>query len=359
MKNHLVALLFLTFLFSACRGPAPVLPESTAEAESIADRVLNIYNWDTYIDPGVLTSFATEFDATINYDTFESPEELLATVRADTTAYDVIFPPDHTVPILRQENLLATLRKENLPNFRNIAPDFLNPVYDPGNRFCVPYQWGTMGIGYNIAVTGKEIESWAEFFDPAYAGRIALLDDMRNTLGSVLLYLGYSPNTTNAREIGLARDFLLSQADKIALYAPDTGQDLLLAGEIDLALEWSGDIFQSQAENADIKYVIPSEGSMIWTDNVCITAGSDNRDLAEAFINYLLDAEVGAAISNFTRYGSPNRAALPLINESDRLNPVLYPSDEVRDRLFFLVDVGSAQLLYEKAWADILARRDR
>jgi spermidine/putrescine transport system substrate-binding protein len=213
-----------------------------------------------------------------------------------------------------------------------------------------------MGIGYNLKATGREIKGMKDFFDPAFAGRVSGLDDAREMLGTVLIYLGYSPNTTQKDEIDAARDLLVSQSKQIASYAPDTGQDLLAEGQVDMAFEWSGDILQLVEENPDIRYVIPEEGSLIWTDNMCIPASAPHKELAEKFINYILEPEVGAALSDFIHYATPNMAALPLINEADRNNPALYPPDQVRASLFFLADVGpEATSLYDQAWAQVMS----
>jgi spermidine/putrescine transport system substrate-binding protein len=344
---------------SGCSGtPSPVPPVPTVGSGATAE--LNIYNWDTYIDPAVLTDFEQKFGVKIRYDVYENNEAMLDKVQAGPSDYDIVVPTDYMVDIMRQSDLLAPLNKEIIPNFENVAAAFLSPAYDPGNRYCAPYQWGTLGIGYNVKATGREINGWQDLFDPAFAGRVSLLADQRLTMGMVLLYLGYSPNTTNADQIGEARDFLIAHADQIAAYAPDTGQDLLLAGDVDLAYEWSGDIFQAMEESPDIRYVIPEEGSIIWTDNLCILATAPHREMAEKFINYVLEPEVGAAISNFVRFGSPNQAALPLLNEADRKNPALYPSDKVKQRLFFMADVGpDATELYKAAWAAVLAAREQ
>ncbi len=342
-------------VLAACASPTPPVGLTVAPTVTPTPRVLNIYNWDTYMDPAVLTSFEQEFGVTIQYDIYASNEEMLERVTSSSVDYDIVVPTDYMVAIMRRQGLLSPLNRANIPNFDNLDPAFINPVYDPGNRYCIPYQWGTMGIGYNIRATGREIESWADLFDPAFAGRIAMLGDARLTMGVVLLYLGYSPNTTSAAEIAAARDFLLAHSDAIAAYAPDTGQDMLAAGEVDLAFEWSGDVFQVMAEDPDLRYVIPREGSLIWTDNMCILAGAPHQALAETFINYVLRPEVGAAISNYIHFSSPNQAALPLIQAEDRNNPALYPPADVRARLFFLADVGEATALYDQAWAEVLA----
>ncbi|MBN1136065.1 MAG: spermidine/putrescine ABC transporter substrate-binding protein [Anaerolineae bacterium] len=339
--------------------PAPA-PSPTPALPSVADQALNIYNWDTYIDPAALTDFEQEFGVKIRYDLYESNEAMLATVEDGATDYDIVVPGDYMVEIMRAADLLAPLDKANIPNFGNLDAAFVSPAYDPGNRYCVPYQWGTMGIGYNVKATGRELSGWQDLFDPAFAGRVSLLADPRLTMGVVLLYLGYSPNTTSAFEIAQARDFLIERAAQIAEYAPDTGQDLLADGTVDIAFEWSGDIFQAMEGNPDLRYVIPQEGSIIWTDNLCILATAPHKEMAEKFINYVLEPKVGAAISNYIRFGSPNRAALPLLNPEDRNDPAIYPPDQVRQRLFFLTDVGPAATeLYEAAWAEVLAAQEK
>ena len=352
-------IIFAAFFLVACGSTSeePAVEATTSEDE----KVLRIYNWDTYIDPTILEDFEDEFGVTIEYDTFENNEVLLDRLQNDETAvYDIIIPTDYMVDIMRQQSLLAQLNKENIPNFSNIDPTFIDPSFDIGNRHCVPYQWGTLGIGYNIEATGRELNSWDDLLDSEFAGRVAMLDDGRSSMAVVLLHLNYSPNTTNADEIAEAAEFLKEHADQFAAYAPDTGQDMLMAGEVDLAYEWSGDIFQIMEENPDIRYVIPEEGSLIWTDSMCIPHNATNKELAETFMNYILEPEVGATLSNFIRYGSPNQAALPFLNEDDINDTALYPPQSVRDRLFFLTGVGQeSEQAYFDAWEDVIANHSQ
>jgi spermidine/putrescine transport system substrate-binding protein len=349
-------LLVIILGLSACSPatiPAPETPEDSSLVEM--ERELNIFNWDDYIDEAILADFEEKYDVTINYTTFTSNEDLIAVLMEGPVEYDLVVPSDYAVEFLRNESIFGALDKNNIPNFENISNTFVNPTYDPGNRYCIPYQWGTTGIGYNIQATGKEIQSWGDVYDPEFEGRVSLLDEKRETFASILLHLGYSPNTTNQVEIDEAANFLKSHAAKIAVYAPDTGQNLLVAGEVDVALEYSGDVFQVMEDNPDIRYVIPSEGAMLWSDNVCLLAKAPHKEIAEQFLNYLLEPEVGAALSNYLRYATPNQAALPLVNEADRNDPGLYPPDDVLARMFFFSDVGSANQLYEDAWNDVLS----
>ena len=360
MKNInrmvLRAFLVLFVLVSACTSTATSVQETPSDAATAESKsVLNIHNWADYIDESILAGFEEKFGVTINYTTFTSNEDLINELLAGPVDYDLVVPTDYAVELLRKKGVFGAIDKANVPNFANIDPTFINPSYDPGNRYCIPYQWGTIGIGYNVTATGTEIQGWSDIFDPAFAGRVALLDEPRVVLGAILLYLGHSPNTTNQIEIIQAAEFLKLNAGHVASYLPDTGQDSLAAGEVDIVMEWSGDIFTIMADNADIRYVIPNDGTIIWSDNVCLLANAPNKENAEKFMNYLLNPEVSAALSNYLRYATPNEAALPFINQEDRDNPGMYPSDEVKDRLFFLTDVGSTAKDYTDAWADVIA----
>jgi spermidine/putrescine transport system substrate-binding protein len=352
----LVVLLALAMLTVACQQDAP-----SATTESVAEEtapVLKVYNWDTYIDPDILTSFEETFGVGVDYRVFDNDGDMVDELRTGEADYDVVVPSDFNVAIMREEGLLAPLDKDTIPNIENLDPTFVSPVFDPANRYCMPYQWGTVGIGYNLAATGREITSWADFFDPEFAGRVAMYDDTRTAMGLALLVLGYSPNTTNPQQIAEAADFLKSQADQIGAYTGDDGQDFLERGEFDMVVEWSGDIFQLMEENEDIRYVIPEEGSLIWTDNLCIPATAPHKALAEQFINYILEPDIGAQLSNYTQYGTPNVAALPFIDEEILANPAVYPPESVRERLFFQVDVNLAATdLYDQAWVEIMEAR--
>ena len=308
-----------------CSGSSPNAPEtSSAQAN-----VLSVYNWSTYIAPEVITQFEQKFGAKVKYDTYESNEALYAKLQPGNPGYDLAFPGDYMVKTMTSEGLLEELNLDNIPNKKHVDSKFINPPYDPGNKYSLPYQWGTMGIGYNIKAIGSEIDTWAAMFEPKFAGKTAWLDDMRYTLGAILIYLGYDPNTTNPSEINKARDFLIKNKQAIAAFAPDTGQVLLDQGEVDLTYEWSGDIFQVMEENPNIRYAIPKEGTIVWTDSLVIPKGAPNKELAEKFINFILEPEVGAKISNFIHYGSPNKSSLEkgLLDEKDLKNQASFFSN--------------------------------
>lgn len=321
-----------------------------------SQQVLNIFNWSTYIDPAVIADFEKQNNIKIKYDTYESNEDLYGKIKAGNPGYDIIFPADYMVKIMIGDGLLEPLDQTKLPNQKNLDPTFLNPTFDPGNKYTMPYQIGSMGLGYNIKVTGGQpIDSWSALLDPKYKGKIAVIDDMRATFAWALISLGYNPNTTNPQEINQAKEFLLKNKGAIAAFAPDTGQQLLAQGEVDIAVEWSGDIFQVMKENPDIRYVIPKEGSLLLADNMAIPKGAPHPELAHKFIDFILIPENGAKISNYLKYGSPNKVAKAqgLIDAKDLNNPAIYPPPELLKKMTYLQDVGEATKIYDQAWTEV------
>jgi len=320
---------------------------------------LHIYNWSEYIDPQVYADFEKEFGIRVIEDTFATNEELLAKLQAGATGYDVIVPFDYMVEIMIEEGLLAELDHDNIPNIVNIDEDFANPPYDPGMVHCVPYQWGTTGIGYNSDFFDEEPDSWAYLFDPELAtenaGRMTMLNDARESFAAALKYLGYSLNTTNEQELTEARDLLIQQKQWVYAYDSEQFEDLLSADETALAHGWSGDFFMIAEEDERVWYAIPQEGGVIWADNLCVPKTAPNQQTAELFISFLLRPEVGAAITNFTWYASPNAAATEFINPDILDEPAIYPPPDVMDRLEWLQDVGEATPLYERMWTEVKA----
>jgi spermidine/putrescine-binding protein len=318
---------------------------------------LHVYNWSEYIDPEIYADFEQEFGVKVIEDTFASNEDLLAKLQAGATGYDVIVPSDYMVSIMNELELLAEINYDNIPNFENIDAKFKDPPYDPGNKYSVPYQWGTTGIGYNAELFEDPPDSWAYLFDPAmageHAGRMSMLNDSRETIGAALKYLGYSINSTSEQELEEAKQLLIQQKEWVSAYDSDGFEDLLAAGEVDIGHGWSGDYFAAAEEAEQVWYIIPKEGGVIWTDNLAIPKSAPSQYTAEVFINYLLRPEVGAKITNYTWYGSPNKASEEFIDAEILEEPAIYPPPEVMDKLEFIRDVGEATSLYDRIWTEI------
>src|SRR5574341_1775262 len=368
MKNprklmFLAVLLVLSLLLVACTGaPAEDGAENSAAENAAADNAgavaggdteLNIYNWSTYMDPAIIERFEQQFGVKVTYDEYADNEEMLAKIQPGNPGYDIGVPTDYMVETMVNLELLIPLDHSKVPNLGNVDATFANPPYDPGMEHCAPYQWGTLGLGYNIAETGRELDSWDVMFNHEFADRISWLSEARMTLGATLLYLGYDLNTTNPDEIDEARQLLEDTKDDVVAFAGDNGQELLNNGEVDIAFEYSGDIAQLMAANPDIRYTYPKEGTIVWTDNMCIPVGAPHPELAHAFINFILDPEIGGMLSNYIQYGTPNAAAQPYLDEAVVNNPAIYPPEDVKGRLHFIQTLGDADLLYEDAWTEL------
>ena len=298
--------------------------------EGFDGQTLRVFNWSTYVAEDTISNFEDLCGVTVEYFEYGSNEEMVAVVRAESAQYDIVVPSGGTVTEMAEEELLQPLDHSKIPNLANVSDTFLDPPYDPGNAYSMPYQWGTIGIGFDTTIVDpEEMTSWADFL--GYEGRVTWLDDQDATLGVALLLQGHDPNSDVEEEITGAAQFLLdsNKADVIDI-APDTGQDYLLRGEVDAVVEYSGDIFQiaETCECDDFVYVIPSEGANVWTDNMAIPFNAPNPDLAHAFIDYILDAHVGADLSNYTAYGTPNAASLEFINPDLLADAGIYPSEE-------------------------------
>jgi spermidine/putrescine transport system substrate-binding protein len=345
----LAIILVLAALLAGCGG-------GDAGEQELAEE-LHVYNWSEYIDPEIYEDFEQEFGVKVIEDTFSSNEDLLAKLQAGATGYDLIVPSDYMVAIMIELDLLAELNFDNIPNFANVSDLFTDPPYDPGNKFSVPYQWGTTGIGYNAEEFDEAPGSWAYLFDPemaaSYAGQISMLNDSRETIGAALKYLGYSVNSTNEQELEEAKQLLIQQKAWVSTYDSDGFEDLLAAGETIMGHGWSGDFFAAAEEAEQVWYIIPEEGGVIWTDNLAIPKSAPSQYTAELFIDYLLRPEVGAKITNYTWYGSPNKASEEFIDAEILEEPAIYPPPEVMEKLEFLRDVGESTALYDRIWTEI------
>ncbi|WP_130650792.1 polyamine ABC transporter substrate-binding protein [Egicoccus halophilus] len=324
---------------------------SAAGAECEVDEVdgdLLFYNWSEYMDPDLLTAFGEQYGVSATEDTFTSNEALLAQIRAGGADYDVIVPSDYMVEIMIEEGLLLELDAEAIPNSDNVAEDFANPPYDPELAYSRPYQWGTTGLGVNLEATGPDPEpTWGWLFDPQLRDGLdlSMLDDPRESMGAALYYLGHDPNTTDEAQLEEAAQ-LIEENTQIVTFTSDQYSELLLTGETDIGQGYSGNILDNIGDDENYAYLIPEEGATIWTDNMAILTSSNSPCTAHTFINFMLDAENGAQLTNYTYYASPNEAATEFIDEEVTSNPAIYPDEDVRENLYFLENTGEAEVLY-------------
>ncbi|PIE33012.1 ABC transporter substrate-binding protein [candidate division KSB3 bacterium] len=323
-------------------------------AYTVEKPVLNVYNWDDYIDEETIPEFEEKFGVKVNYDVYDSNESLLAKLQAGASGFDVIFPSDYMVNIMIQLDLLEPLDKTQIPNIANLDPALLDQPFDPGNKYSLPYTWGTAGIGYRADKVTEPVESWSVMFDPKYEGRIVMLDDVRETLGAALKYLGFSFNSTNPEELAKAKELLIQQKSIIKAYVSAQGEQMLLSSDAWLVHNWIGDIYRVAAEDPNIKYVIPKEGSSKFIDTCAIPKTAQNKEFAHQFINFLLEAEVDARIHNRIQYLTANKAAMPLLDEALR-NTMENMSAEIAEKLEYIEELGRDTRLWDKTWTEIKA----
>jgi len=321
------------------------------------EKKLNFYNWDTYIGENTLAQFQESSGIETKLDIFADTSELFAKLKGGNPGYDVIVPSGSWIQRMVGANMLMELDHSKIPNIANIDPTFMNPVFDAGRKHSLPYMWGTVGIGYRKSKIEGTPDSWKYFFaDSKYSGQISMLGDARNVIGAALKFLGYSLNSVNPDELKKAEELLIAQKKNIKVFAPDNGQDLLASGEVVIAQEWNGDVLQVMGEDDDIGYVLPSEGGQVWEDTLAIAAGAPHPNNAHAFINFLLDAKVGAEIAEFIQYGSPNAAAKKLTTPEYQNNPAIFPTAEALAKCEPEAYLGEeGQKLFEEAWTRIQA----
>lgn len=318
---------------------------------------LRLLNWSDYMPKEVLEAFEKREGIKVVEDTYDSPEAMLSKLQAGGDAeYDLLITADYTVGALARAGSLQELDKAKIPNLKNLDPQFADPAFDPGGRYSVAYQWGTTGLAYREDLVQGPVESWAVLFDPAkQVGRFLLLDEMREMVGAALKYLGASVNTTDPDKLAQAQRLLLEAKRRSLGFAGGTSiRDRLIAGDIAVAPAYSGDILAAQPENPKLQYVIPVEGATLWTDNLVLLKKSPNHELAYKFINFLLEPDIAAQISNSIGYATPVLAAMDQIEEKD--NPIIYPSQETRARLELLADLGDQADLFNKVWVEVKSR---
>lgn len=345
--------------FLAAMGTGAVAAGFSLPAHAAEEAKLNFYNWDTYIGETTLADFKDASGIDVKMDLFGDNAELFAKMREGNPGYDVIVPTDEYVDRMRQAGLLQPLDHSAIPNFAaNVDKNFQDAAFDPGRKFSMPYMWGTMGIGYRKSKVARP-ESWSAVWgadSSKHAGRIAWISEPSSMIGMALKSLGYSFNSESAAEIKEAAALLIRHKHNVKTIAEDNGQDLLASGEVDIAVEWSGDIAQLRSEDPDVDYVIPGEGSYYWQDCLCIPTGAPHPKNAHAFMNFLLDAEVGKDLAEFIEYATPNAAARALTNEAYRTNNITFPPADIVPKLEPSLYLGeSRSKLIEDEWTRILA----
>jgi spermidine/putrescine-binding protein len=328
---------------------------------------LNLYTWTEYVPDSVIEGFEEEFDVTVNVEYYASNEEAIRGIGESPGRYDLVIPSDYAVEILIARDLLEPIDPNaDIENFGNIDPSFRTPFFDPGGtlqsergkgpepKYSIPYQWGTTGITFDTTAVSRPPDSWDDVADPGLVGRVALIDDARDVLGAGLIATGGNKNAPTEETMAAAAEWVRS-LDAVPVNV-DQPEQPLIDGEAVIGIMYNGNAAEAIRANPDFEYVLPVDGS-IWFDNLAIPVDAPHRDAALAFIDYVLRPEVGAEITRFFGYSTPNQASLELlVAEGDpavdnvATNP---PADSLLD-LLLTKDVGEdGTALYEETWEEV------
>jgi spermidine/putrescine transport system substrate-binding protein len=342
-------------LLGACKGKDGGAGTSGDRAADAAlpdlgpiEKELHIYNWSDYIADNTVPDFEKEFGVKVTYDTYESNEEMVAKLQAGARGYDIVVPSGYIIPVMVATDLVSPVNKKYITTWNNVSPIFQNLPTDLGNKYTVPWQWGTTGIAYRTDKIKTPVDSWAVFHNPAFKKKMTMMDDGREVIGSQLRYRGLSLNSRNPAELAQAKTDCIDAKKNLKAYisAPVKGQ--LISGDVLIAQLWNGDTTQAKAEQPNLGYVIPKEGTTIWGDSMVIPKSAPNKRAAHEWMNYILRPEVGAALSEATGYGTPNAAAAKVMKD-----PVPYPTEEELKRLEYQVDLDKDTETWDRIWTEI------
>jgi putrescine transport system substrate-binding protein len=369
----------LLLLATACGdNGAQVSPDIAGVRQAVAAagsaKVVNVYNWFDYIDPAMIEKFTAETGIRVNYDTYDSNEVLETKLLAGRTGYDVVVPSLTFLERQIRAGVFRKLDRSKIPNWTNLDPEILRQValVDPGNTHAVPYMWGTNGIGYNegkleAIMPDAPVDSWRLVFDPAIASRfkecgIAMLDSPSDVVPLVLIYLGKDANSESAEDLRLAERTLMAVRPYVRMIHSSALTDALANGELCVTVNWNGPVGMARERAAEagldhvIKYSIPKEGTVGWFDSLAVPKDAPHPDTAHIFINFMQRPDVAAANSNVIHYANGNARSYPLIDESVRTDPGVYPPAQVKSRL--TVDIRDSEQysrLLNRTWSRFVA----
>lgn len=326
----------------------------SGQGQRQSEQKVIVYNWGEYMDPDVIIQFEEETGIDVVYEEFETNEIMYPKIQSGAIAYDVVCPSDYMIQKMQENDLLAEINFDNIPNIKYIGKTYLEKSreFDPENRYSVPYCWGTVGILYNKTMVDEPIDSWSVLWDERYADSILMQDSVRDAFGVTLKYLGYSLNSTDLDELTEAKDLLIRQKPLVQAYVIDQVRDKMIGNEAAIGVIYSGEAIYTQKENPDLEYVVPKEGSNIWIDSWVIPKNAEHKENAEKFINFLCRPEIALKNFDYITYSTPNTAARELVEDPDiRNSHIAFPSDEeLKDCETFHYLGDEADAVYLELW---------
>ena len=347
-KNVFALVLTLVMVMSLTIGLAGC-------GNSATNGEVNVYNWGEYIDEELLDKFTEETGIKVNYDTYSDNESLYSMLSSGSANYDVVIPSDYMISRMIDEDMLEELNFDNIPNFQYIDDAYKGLEYDPEDQYSVAYTWGTVGIIYNTTMLDYVPDSWSVLWDENLSGQILMFNNSRDAIGIALKYLGYSQNTTDPEQITEAVDLLIQQKPLVQAYVMDQIFDKLEGGEAAVGPYYAGDAITMIEENPDLAFVVPKEGTNLFVDAMCIPKGAQNKENAEAFINFMCDPENMAANIEYIAYSSPSSAARELLSDELKNSEICYPDEALLENTDTFINLPQDILdLYDSEWVRLM-----
>jgi spermidine/putrescine transport system substrate-binding protein len=333
---------------------APASEAATATPVPTPEGELYVYNYADYIGENVISDFEKKYGIKVQYDFFDTYDTMTAKIGSGQSGYDVTFATSTDVPGFLERGLIQPLDLALIPNTTNLAPEWRDPSYDPGNANSIPYMWWTTGVAYDTEKIDEELTSWDALWDPRWKGHISMLDDYREAFGAALIKLGKSVNTTDEADLDAALALLKEQKPLLRTYTTDDiGQ--LSSGDSWVVHSWGSDVYQVVGDRPSVKYYIPSEGGIRGSDAMVLLANAQHPIAAQLFMDYMLDAQVSAANTNYIGYMGPNEAAKEFIDPEILADPSVNPDKAVIATLQELQDLGPDLEKYSTRWNELRA----
>ena len=339
LKKKLVYLLIMVILASVfvCPTFAQVEVDDGYDYTRFKDAevVLNVFNWGEYIADGsddsldAIKEFEELTGIDVNYTLFETNESLYTKLKSGAANYDVIIPSDYMIGKLINEDMLLKLDMDNIPNISKIGKEYQSLSYDPNNEYSVPYSWGTVGIIYNTTMVDEVVDSWEIMWNEKYKGEILMFNNSRDAFAIALKKEGLSLNPSTQEELDIAKEALIEQKPLVQAYVMDEVFDKMIGGEAAIAPYYAGDAITMIADNPDLAFAIPKEGTNYFVDALCVPKDSQNKEAAEMFINFMCETQVALATTEYIGYSSPQVESIELLSDEMKNSPISYPSAEV------------------------------
>ena len=341
----LLGCLILGLLMAGCAPKEPPIPTE-----------LVLYSWVEYMPQSVMDSFTKEYGITIKYVAYETEEEVPENIQAGNV-YDLVLTNPEFISQLVEENLLKPIDYRQVPNFKNVSANFRDLVFDPGNRYSVPFHWGTTGILVRTDLVDRPIASWNDLWDPVFADKVGVWAMPRATMQIALKALGYSINSEDLAELEKAGKYLLQlKPNAVLVSGLETSMvPMLELGELEIGFGWAYDAALAQESNVPIEYVIPVEGTILWMDNFIIPANANNPRGAELFLNFILQPEIAAQIVNESYYPMAVDGSEQFVLPEILHDPVIFPdTTQIQKGEFTLPIRPDRKWIYDEIWASFM-----